>query len=300
MALLSGTRKWDMPDIRIPTRLAEYARRDPSGRQVAWIDTLPGRIVELADRWSLTVREPFEPGGVAGWVAPARSPAGDTVLKVAWRHYEAEHEAEGLRVWNGAGAVRLYECAEYDDTIAMLLERCAPGTPLSTQPEADRDPVIASLLQQLWIQPPGGHPFRPLQKMCADWADEFDRKRPPDALDAGLVRAGMELFRTLPANAKRNVLLCTDLHADNVLQARREPWLVIDPKPYVGDPTYDPVQHMLNCEQRLHTNPRALVQRMAGLLDLDAERLGLWLFARCVEESPEWPRMAEVAMQLAP
>ena len=46
----------------------------------------------------------------------------------------------------------------------------------------------------------------------------------------------MELFTSLPGTADRRVLLCTDLHAGNVLAAQRRPWLVIDPKPYVGDP----------------------------------------------------------------
>ena len=76
------------------------------------------------------------------------------------------------------------------------------------------------------------------------------------------------------------MLLCTDLHAENVLAAEREPWLVIDPKPYVGDPTYDPLQHMLNCQQRLHTDPRRLGLCMADLLSLNGERLLFWLFAR--------------------
>ena len=49
--------------------------------------------------------------------------------------------------------------------------------------------------------------------------------------------------------------LCTDLHAGNVLRADRQPWLMIDPKPHVGDPTYDALQHMLNCPARLHAEP---------------------------------------------
>jgi streptomycin 6-kinase len=108
------------------------------------------------------------------------------------------------------------------------------------------------------------------------------------------------LFRALPATAERNVLLCTDLHAENVLAAQREPWLVIDPKPYVGDPTYDPLQHLLNCPQRLREDPRGLVRRMAELLGLDRERLLLWLFARCVQESADWPSLGEVARRVAP
>jgi hypothetical protein len=36
------------------------------------------------------------------------------------------------------------------------------------------------------------------------------------------------------------------------------------------------------------------------LLELDAERLQLWLFARCVVESADWPGLADVAATLAP
>jgi streptomycin 6-kinase len=95
-------------------------------------------------------------------------------------------------------------------------------------------------------------------------------------------------------------MLCTDLHAGNVLAAEREPWLLVDPNPYVGDPTYDPLQHLLNCEQRLRSDPLGLATRLADLLDLDRDRLVLWLFARCVQESPDWPVLAEVALHLAP
>jgi streptomycin 6-kinase len=94
--------------------------------------------------------------------------------------------------------------------------------------------------------------------------------------------------------------LCTDLHAENVLFAQREPWLVIDPKPFVGDPAFDPVQHMLNCDRRLAADPGGLAKRMAELLELDPERVTLWLFARCAQESPNYPTLRPVARRLAP
>jgi streptomycin 6-kinase len=108
------------------------------------------------------------------------------------------------------------------------------------------------------------------------------------------------LFRALPGTAERYVLLCTDLHAANVLAAKREPWLVVDPKPYIGDPTYDALQHLLGCRERLHADPRALALRLADLLDVDGERLLLWLFARCVQETPDSPGLAEIARRIAP
>ena len=138
--------------------------------------------------------------------------------------------------------------------------------------------------------------------MCRSWADRFEQCGAAGAprLDPGLARAGIALLRELPVTADPPVLLCTDLHAGNVLAAAREPWLVIDPKPHVGDPAYDSLQHMLNCAERLHADPRGLARRMAGLLDLDPNRVLSWLFARCVQESAEWPALAEVARTIAP
>lgn len=46
--------------------------------------------------------------------------------------------------------------------------------------------------------------------------------------------------------------------------------------------------------------PTPMVRRVAGLLGLDPARLRLWLFARCVQESPDWPILAEVAQLVAP
>jgi streptomycin 6-kinase len=83
-----------------------------------------------------------------------------------------------------------------------------------------------------------------------------------------------------------------------VLAARREPWLVIDPKPHVGDPAYDAIQHLLNCTERLHADPVGLAARMAGLLEVDPVRLRRWLFTRCVLQSPDEPALADLARRL--
>ena len=168
----------------------------------------------------------------------------------------------------------------------------AGRTALAGRPGAEQDEVIASLLRRLWRPAPAGHRFRPLAEMCRMWADGCEEKaagevtsgRADRRLDPGLVRTGMTLLRTLPASAEEEVLLCTDLHAGNVLAATRERWLMIDPKPYVGDPSYDPVQHLLNCGGRLTSDPEGLARGMAERLELDGDRVLLWLFARCVME----------------
>jgi streptomycin 6-kinase len=192
--------------------------------------------------------------------------------------------------------------AEHADPLstALLLERVRPGTALAARPGAEQDVVLTGLLRRLWVAPPPGHGFRPLTELCDAWADEAA----PDLghLDPGLVRAGLALFRALPRDDVAPVLLATDLHAENVLAARREPWLVIDPKPYVGDPCSDVLQHLLNDAGRLHADPRGFAARVAGLAGLDAARVERWLFARCVVEAAWWPELdsAAVARALRP
>ncbi len=297
-----------MSAFELPSNLVQAAEDHdaPDSARQAWMAALPRTVDDLAKRWQLDLGRPFQPGGVASWVAPARTRAGELVaLKVGWGHDEALHEADGLRAWDGRGTVRLYDSVVVGTTSALLLELCEPGTDLSeAMPPQEQDAVVAGLLRRLWIEPPTGHPFRMLQTMCTQWADEFEEKyAAADAglqLDPGLARAGIELFRSLPGTAERAVLLCTDLHPGNVLAARREPWLVIDPKPYLGDTTYDPLQHMLNFPDRLLGDPFGFVQRMADLLDLDTGRLRQWLFARCVQESVDQPALRAVAIELAP
>ncbi|HEY4605501.1 MAG TPA: hypothetical protein VIH08_14325, partial [Blastococcus sp.] len=131
--------------LPLPRDLVAAAEQD--GR-TGWLTTLPATVARLARAWSLTVEPPFQPGGQTAWVAPARDRAGrDLVLKVAWVHPEALHEADGLRAWNGHGTVRLHAVEEMGDTIGLLLERCRPGTPLAELPERRQDVVVAGLLR---------------------------------------------------------------------------------------------------------------------------------------------------------
>jgi len=263
--------------LTIPERLVTAWGDQPDGR--AWLDSLPAVVRELQERWSLTLAAPF--GGDEGqcaWVAPAtRSDGTRTVLKLGVPHMEAEHEIHGLRFWAGEPTVLLLEADEQYN--ALLLERCEPGTALREQPEPEQDIVIAGLLQRVWRVPAPPHPFRPLAAMTRSWADEALEEE-ASWPDPGLVCAGIQLFDELSRPAAGDVLLATDLHAGNVLRATREPWLVIDPKPFVGDPAYDATQHLFNCEARLHADPLGLIRRFAGLLGLDVERVRLWTFAR--------------------
>jgi streptomycin 6-kinase len=210
---------------------------------------------------------------------------------------ENKHEIHGLRFWSGEPTVRLLNADE--ELGAMLLERCEPGIRLRSLSEEEQDRVIADLLNRLWRSPSVPHPFRPLSELMTYWEEETSAaaQRWPDP---GLVREGLFLFEELSRNSSRAVLLASDLHAGNVLQSRREPWLVIDPKPFVGDPAYDATQHLFNCMGRLLGNPHDVICRFADLLGLDHERIRLWTFARAAAEPrQDWNNSNPIALARA-
>ena len=160
-------------------------------------------------------------------------PAGDAVLKVnAPSHFEADHEAEALERWGGDGAVRLL--ARDDARRALLIERCRPGTPL-WDVDVDEPGIVCELLPRLWNEPREPHPFRLLAVEAERWAEAVPRRYElgTEPFERSLLAFAVDVFRGVDRRAKS--LVNQDLHGVNVLRAQREPWLVIDPKPLVGE-----------------------------------------------------------------
>jgi streptomycin 6-kinase len=286
--------------LRISSRLAANCRKTPE--RAAWLDRLPEVLQSLEHLWALTPDAPLdaeEPS--CSYVAAVRAANGrPAVLKIAMPHMEGEHEIHGLRFWDGDPTVRLLEAD--DELGAVLLERCKPGTTLRALAEYDQDVVISGLLRRLWRPPLTPHPFRSLSTLTEYWTNETlgQIEQWPDM---GLVREGLQLFEELPRNATRKVLLATDLHAGNVVRAEREPWLVIDPKPFVGDPAYDATQHLLNCRTRLRLDPDRTIRSFADLAGIEHERVRLWTFARAAAEPrDDWSNddLVSLARSIAP
>ena len=282
--------------LRIPNGLAASCRKTP--QRAAWLNRLPDTVEELRHLWALELdgsldAEDASCSYVAAVLCKDGTPA---VLKIPMPHMEGEHEIQGLRFWNGDPTVRLL--AANDNLGAMLLERCQPGTTLRSLAEYDQDVVIADLLRRLWRSPSAPHPFRSLSSLTQYWSEET-LGQSEHWLDAALVRDGLHLFKALPCGATREVVLATDLHAGNVLQAEREPWLVIDPKPFVGDPAYDATQHLFNCFDRLRSDPDKTIRRLSDLLGVEYERVRLWTFARAAAEPRDDWNSIDLAFALA-
>jgi streptomycin 6-kinase len=207
--------------MRIPRALGEEWKREP-----AWLDSLPRIAAECAERWELELEEPVD---------TPRSlvvPAGDAVLKVnAPSHYEADHEPDALARWGGAGAVRLL--ARDDSRRAFLCERCRPGTWL-WDADVDEPEVVAPLLSRLSVAA-DSPPFRRLADEADRWAEEVPRcyDEAGEPFERELLELALDTYRSADRSAP--FLANQDLHDWNILRAEREPWLVIDPKPLVGE-----------------------------------------------------------------
>jgi streptomycin 6-kinase len=284
--------------VIIPAPLIEACRN--SSKREAWLALLPDAIGGLERRWSLALGTPFDNTSYS-WAAPVTLADGTAaVLKLGMPHLEGEREIDALRLWSGESIVRLLDADR--ELGAMLLERCEPGIALWTRQRDEQDVVLAAVMKRLWRTPADPHPFRRLSEMVAVW-----RKRTlahsEQWPDAGLAREGLRLLTELADSAPREVLLHTDLHAGNVLRAQREPWLAIDPRPFVGDPAYDATQHLLNNRSRLRADPDRTIRQFAEVAELDPDRVLLWTFARAAAgPRNDWgdETLVEIARAIAP
>lgn len=243
------------------------------------------RVEECLRRWALRLDgEPFDDAQFAHVVPVRTIDDGAAVLKLQVPHREAAHEAAALQQWSGVGAARLL--AHDADRHALLLERCRPGTHLSTLDADAALDVFASLLPRLAVEPPDDHPFATLADEAAHLADALPRRyeRAGRPFDRRLLDAALDWLTGLPADAAPTpVLLSQDLHAGNVLAAEREPWLAIDPKPLVGDPTFAAVPALRGPELG-HSRAAVLhrLDRLSSDLELDRERLRAWTIAHTI------------------
>src|SRR5439155_4321943 len=98
-----------------------------------------------------------------------------------------------------------------------------------------------------------------------------------------LLDAALDALRALPPTQGEQVLLHQDLHADNVLAAQREPWLVIDPKPLVGEREFA-VAPIVRSAELGHSKRDVLhrFDRLTSELGLDRDRARGWTIGQTV------------------
>jgi streptomycin 6-kinase len=270
--------------MQIPQALAEEWKHEPE-----WLADLPRLVAECGKQWTLELEEPVDtPHSLV-------VPAGEAVLKVnAPSHYEADHEADALACWAGAGAVLLL--ARDDAKRAFLCERCRPGTRL-WDAGIDQLEVVAPLVDRLSVEVDSPHPFRRLADEADRWADELPARYELGGrvFERSLLDYALDVLRAVDRTA--GFLVNQDLHGGNVLSAQREPWLVIDPKPLVGERELDGVGLLRNAA----FDGEPIERWLDGLMDLglDRERLRGWGVAHALawgwEPAGRWSQRSVAA-----
>lgn len=286
-------------ELEIPEALG-WVRRIPAGRD--WLAALPGQVAACVDRWSLRRVGPPFPDAFVSLALPVELPDGTpAVLKLQYPDRDSEHEAAALAAWDGVGAARLLAHEPADR--ALLVERCVPGAPLHRLPAEAALGVVVELLPRLWR--PAGAPFTTLAEEAAGWAERL-----PGRWDAAgrpyerrLLDAALALLAGLAPTQGGQVLVNQDLHAGNVLRAEREPWLVIDPKPLVGEREFSVVPMVRGAE--LGHSPQAVryrLDRLTAELGLDRERVSGWVvgqtLAWSIGDGEVFPQQVEVVRWL--
>jgi streptomycin 6-kinase len=264
--------------LKVPASL-DWLRGTAAGRD--WLAALPEVLTEIAARWSLRLGEPY-PGSYVSLVLPATLPDGTAaVLKVQFPDRDSSHEAAALRLWDGDAAVRLL--AHDEPRLALLIERCVPGTPLSDVVPELAIATFVDLLPRLWRAPVP--PFASAEWEAARWASELvprweEAGRP---CERRLVDTAVATLRALAGSQREQVLLNQDLHANNVLRAQRDPWLVIDPKPLIGERelAIAPIVRDYGLGHGRHQVVQRL-DRLTSALGVDRERARGWSFAKAM------------------
>ncbi len=258
-------------------------RREQEREQLRqlWADA-----AHLAERWRLVLGRPYR-ASPASLVLPVdRADGSAAVLKLPTLDEENAAEAAALRCYGGDGAVRLYDADP--ETGALLLERLEPGTPLSGHADiAEAIDIVCGLLRRLRRPPGPAHPFPPVRELALRWADELPAMQASygHPSDRALVEEAAALAAELATPDGEELLVNRDAHRGNVIAAQREPWLLIDPKPLVGEPAFDAGWLLLELlsDEPTPAHARRLVALVGAGLEVDPARVRGWAFVRAVD-----------------
>jgi streptomycin 6-kinase len=222
---------------------------------------------EVADEWGLALG-PRMAAGRFSYVAPAGP---DAILKIIpVEDDDADHIAAALELWDGNGAVRLLR---HDPARrALLLERLVPGTDAAAIGEDEATAVATQVGRQIWREPPERHPFRSVHDWVRRWM-------PADSVHP-LVPVARRTYAEMRPRVDR--VVHADFHHHNLLK-RHDEWVVIDPKPLVGEPEFDIPAFLVNPIASAVT-PERTERRIRAFVDagLDRERIRLWAIVRGV------------------
>jgi len=222
---------------------------------------------EIADEWGF-VLGPRIRAGRYSYVAPAGQGAILKIIPV--EDDDADRIADALALWDGNGAVRLLR---HDPARrALLLERVVPGTEASAIGEEAATAVAIDVGRKIWRAPAASHGFRSIHDWVRRWM-------PADSAHPLVAHARRAYESMRPRLA---CVVHTDFHHHNLLQ-RGDGWVVIDPKPFLGEPEFDIPPFLANPLGTAASSERT-ERRIRAFADagLDGDRIRQWAIIRGV------------------
>jgi streptomycin 6-kinase len=254
---------------------------------------------------------PPQRGSIASYIVPVQLGDGSPAMLKCGLPSNPEFVAEALALqcFDGRGAVRLLE-VDLQKGI-MMIERASPGQPLSVLEDDDQTTRMAAvLMQRLWRAAPECEDLPSLTK----WSSGFGRMRErfngeTGPLSEALVERAEKLYAELISSTASPMLLHGDLHHDNIVSARREAWLALDPKGVTGDPAFEPAALLYNPIPAIQSasDAKSILERrieiLADVLGFRRQRIRNWAFAQgmlsawwCIEDGVgDWEYWQRVA-----
>jgi streptomycin 6-kinase len=262
--------------IEVPEEFEHRRIRALGDAGEAWIRTLPSKVVELENLWGFRI-DGEAMHGDTGLVFPVVRDDERLILKISFPDPDSVNESVALRAWDGNGAVKLIDSDKKRN--ALLLERLDSARSLDAVSRDEAVDVVAGLLKRLIAPPVDG--LRTLMDLVDEHTIFFDRIR--DEVPRDVVAFGREWLEAYFPTGDE-VLINADLHYANVLAGEREPWLVIDPKPLVGEIAYGIAPLLWNlAPQELSSSLGMYFDRIVEVAEVDAERARQWTVVRTID-----------------
>ncbi|HLV73642.1 MAG TPA: aminoglycoside phosphotransferase family protein [Vulgatibacteraceae bacterium] len=275
----------------IPARLVDaivFLRGEEEGR--TWLAELPGRILDHARRWGLSLGRIADGGAMSCCVLCVTGDGTESVLKIPLSAEAGRQEARLLRLWGASDAVPAV-LRDVPETGVFLMSRIVPGTTAWARSGPADSCRFGELLSRLETAEPAGpawlQDLREVAELRMGWArDRFSEPRYADdpryaGHTASIADAERVLAVLLETTRERHVLHA-DLQAKNILCGPEGRWFAIDPMGAVGD---------LNAEAALwaavQDGPATVADRLGELEAhplLDPERLRAWTYVFAVAE----------------
>lgn len=216
-------------------------RRNVSGLHGAkgerWLEELPLTIAEICGKWSIEIEKIFSNLSYNFVAACSDANGGKFVLKIGVPEKDSSlvYEKRALKAFDGKGAVKLLK---FDAKLcAMLLERAVEGKTLHEVCGEDygkASEIALDLMRRLPRDSFDKSKFINLET----WIDGLNRAAEINFAPQFTAKA-RKFFAELITPFEQKILLHGDIHFDNILSARREPFLAIDPKGIVGEIGYE-------------------------------------------------------------